>query len=89
MWDSKIASCKPGMRGELCTNINKHECEFEVRKVKYKHLFSSIKYIYQHEGIWAFSKGILPRMCINVPSTALSWGTYELLKSLLNKRARE
>jgi len=31
----------------------------------------------------AFTKGILPRMSINVPSTALSWGTYELIKSCL------
>jgi len=35
------------------------------------------------EGIGAFKKGVLPRMSINVPSTALSWGTYELIKSFL------
>lgn len=34
----------------------------------------------------AFSRGIFPRMTINVPSTALSWGTYELMKGLfINK----
>ena len=36
----------------------------------------------------AFTKGILPRMSINVPSTALSWGTYELIKGfLIGKRS--
>jgi hypothetical protein len=28
-------------------------------------------------------------MCINVPSTALSWGTYELVKSRLFDYARD
>jgi len=27
----------------------------------------------------------MPRMMINVPSTALSWGTYELVKGILTK----
>ena len=35
------------------------------------------------EGPAAFKKGILARMSINVPSTALSWGTYELFKQFL------
>lgn len=34
----------------------------------------------------AFTRGIIPRMCINVPSTALSWGTYEIIKTFLNVR---
>ena len=42
-----------------------------------------MKYIYRNEGLIAFTKGVLPRMSINVPSTALSWGTYEIVKSLL------
>jgi hypothetical protein len=44
---------------------------------------TTAKYIYKHEGISSFSKGILPRLSINVPATALSWGTYELVKSFL------
>jgi hypothetical protein len=66
-----------------------HECEFEIKKVRYRHILSSIKIIYKHEGIWAFTRGVFPRMCINVPSTALSWGTYELVKSRLFDYARD
>jgi len=32
----------------------------------------------------AFARGVGPRMCINIPSTALSWGTYEFMKKLLH-----
>ena len=39
--------------------------------------------IYAREGIGAFGRGIYPRMAINVPSTAISWGTYEFVKGLL------
>lgn len=45
-----------------------------------------MSYIYAREGIAAFGKGIYPRMTINVPSTAISWGTYEFVKGfLINK----
>lgn len=59
------------------------ECEFKVRGSRYTDLRATVKYIYRTEGAIAFTKGILPRMSINVPSTALSWGTYELIKSRL------
>jgi hypothetical protein len=65
------------------------QCEFEVRNVRYTDIFQTIKYVYTHEGISAFGKGMMPRMCINVPSTAMSWGTYELIKSFLNKLSKE
>lgn len=61
------------------------ECEFEIRKVRYKDLLSTAKYLYKNEGLVAFTKGVVPRMFINVPSTALSWGTYECVKSFLNR----
>ena len=53
---------------------------------RYTDLRATFKHIYKTEGAIAFSKGILPRMSINVPSTALSWGTYELVKNLLVTR---
>lgn len=59
------------------------ECEFELKTVRYRDFFQTIKLIYKREGLSAFSKGVGPRMCINVPSTALSWGTYELIKTFL------
>jgi len=56
-----------------------------VKHNRYKDVVTTAKYIYKHEGISSFSKGILPRLSINVPATALSWGTYELVKSFLVK----
>ena len=56
---------------------------FRVRASRYTDFRATARYIYRTEGLLAFTKGILPRMSINVPSTALSWGTYELIKSLL------
>lgn len=48
-----------------------------------------MRLIYKTEGMWAFTKGVGPRMCINVPSTALSWGTYELIKTFLGVNHKE
>ena len=62
---------------------NKQAEGFEAAKKRYADIRSTFRYIYQTEGLWAFSKGIFPRMSINVPATALSWGTYELIKSVL------
>jgi hypothetical protein len=46
-----------------------------------------LKLIYQKEGLSAFSKGILANILIFVPSTALTWGSYELIKSILGMRS--
>ena len=59
------------------------KCDFEVKKIHYRSVFETAKHIYTSEGISAFRKGIYPRMTINVPSTALSWGTYEIVKGFL------
>ena len=58
-------------------------CGFRIRHTRYADIHSTMRYIYRNEGLLAFTKGVLPRMSINVPSTALSWGTYEFVKSLL------
>ena len=75
---------------EECCEVNSRnplshapDCNFRVRSSRYADIKSTAVYIYRNEGLLAFTKGISPRMCINVPSTALSWGTYELIKSLL------
>jgi len=60
------------------------DCHFKVRSLRYTDFRATVQYIYKNEGLLAFTKGVLPRMGINVPSTALSWGTYELIKSFLN-----
>ena len=59
------------------------DCHWQVRPSRYSDFKSTVKYIYRTEGLMAFTKGVFPRMSINVPSTALSWGTYELVKSIL------
>lgn len=54
-----------------------------MRPSRYADFRSTVLYIYRNEGVSAFAKGIAPRMSINVPAAALSWGTYELIKSVL------
>ena len=68
---------------ECCEGEKKPDCSFEVKHTRYSDIKHTATYIYKNEGLGAFTKGVLPRMSINVPSTALSWGTYELIKSLL------
>ena len=64
---------------------NNEKCSFEVKKVHYRNIIQTAGEIYKTEGLRAFGKGIYPRMTINVPSTALSWGTYEFVKGILTK----
>lgn len=52
-------------------------------EAKYKDFSDVAHKIYKTEGIHGFYKGVLPRMCIVAPGVAISWGTYELFKSLL------
>ena len=66
-----------------CCEPKKNDCNFEVRKTQYRNVLQTTKQIYYNEGIGAFKKGMIPRMMINVPSAALSWGTYEFVKNLL------
>lgn len=47
----------------------------------YSDIMTTAKHIINKEGIRGFGKGALARMSINVPSTAISWGTYELIKA--------
>lgn len=81
MWDSSSEAKKVD-----CSADKSMECGFEVKQVRYHHFLQTIQLIYQREGAKAFIKGIAPRMCINIPSTALSWGTYELIKGFLTPK---
>ena len=76
--------CAKTAAGETCVG---GECGFELKKVRYRDFLQTIKLIYQREGIKAFARGVGPRMCINVPSTALSWGTYELIKNFIGSHS--
>ncbi len=64
---------------------NCKECEFEVSEVRYHDFKQTIHTIIRDEGKIAFARGFLPRILIYIPSTALSWGTYEIVKSILIK----
>lgn len=68
--------------GSNCSN-------FETKRVHYRNVFQTAMQVYQQDGVSAFRRGIAPRMMINMPSTALSWGTYELMKGLLCVNKKE
>lgn len=73
------------MRG-CCTPSTKKDCKFNVKPTRYTDVKSTIRYIIRNEGYASFAKGSIARLSINVPSTALSWGTYEMMKLLLGAR---
>ena len=69
---------------EVKTN-SANSCNFEVKKLHYRSVLETTMHVYRTEGMTAFLRGVWPRMTINVPSTALSWGTYEIMKGYLTK----
>ena len=84
MWENKIQKeMKNTESTQKSQGIQKNDYSLNVRPSRYTDIRATANYIYRTEGLIAFTKGILPRMSINVPSTALSWGTYELIKSFL------
>lgn len=50
---------------------------------KYSAIYPTYKYILENEGILGFYKGLAPRMMIFLPGAAISWSSYEYIKSLL------
>ena len=79
---------KHEMRG-CCTPSTLRDCKFDTKSTRYTDVKSTVQYIIKNEGFSSFSKGSLARLAINVPSTALSWGTYELVKSLLGAKSHK
>jgi hypothetical protein len=55
-------------------------CNFEEKKIRYRNVFETVNFIYKNEGLHAFTRGMGARMMLHVPSTAISWGTYEFVK---------
>jgi len=51
-------------------------------------LWQASKIIYQKNGLIGFTKGMVPRMLYNMPSTAISWTAYEFCKYFLQKKTR-
>lgn len=57
-------------------------------EAKYTDFRDVIRKIYASEGIGGFYKGVYPRMMLVAPGVAISWGTYEIFKSLLIKESK-
>lgn len=51
-------------------------------------LWQASKIIYQRNGLLGFTKGMIPRMLYNMPSTAISWTVYEFCKYILQKNVK-
>jgi len=49
-------------------------------QVKYKNIRNTVEIIFREEGLRGFSKGVLPRVLSNAPSSAISWTVYEMMK---------
>jgi len=65
------------------STINKMDCNSN-ETIKYKNIYSTIKYIWMEEGFFkGFFKGVTPRVINNAPSCAISWCTYEFVKNFL------
>lgn len=56
-----------------------------LKEAKYRDVRHAIKEIYKAEGAHGFYKGVVPRMLFVSPGVAISWGTYEIFKSILIK----
>lgn len=56
------------------------------KKIKYRDILSTIKTILKEEGPRGFVKGIVPRIMVQAPSSAISWTAYEMLKKMLNNK---
>ncbi len=49
----------------------------------YSNFHESVMKIYRHEGARGFLKGVIPRSISIVPSIAISWCSYEMLKNMM------
>ena len=55
----------------------------EKVRTNFRGAFQVAKHIWNTEGIFGFYRGMVPRMMISTPAVAISWTTYETLKTLL------
>jgi hypothetical protein len=54
-------------------------------KVTYKSAIDVAKHIINEEGYTGFLRGLTPRMLLHAPAVAISWTTYETMKTLLSQ----
>jgi len=58
----------------------------KLLETKYKDIKDVVHKIYAREGVTGFYKGVIPRMMLVAPGVSISWGTYEMFKSVMDKR---
>lgn len=78
-----------GLDPKFCTAKNSGQNNIEdndkLLELKYKDIKDVIHKIYTKEGVHGFFKGVIPRMLMVAPGVSISWGTYEIFKSILIK----
>lgn len=78
-----------GKGGEKVSGEFKIEEAKVLKEAHYKDIRDVASKIYKSEGVRGFYRGTIPRMFYVAPGAALSWGTYEIFKSLLKGGASE
>ena len=48
--------------------------------IKYHTIFDTTRIIFQEEGVAGFFAGLKMRMGIQAASSAIAWGTYQMMK---------
>lgn len=97
-----IASCATMPLDNIRTKLNtqcdlvpqvfcpdKIECQCTKERqgqIKYRNSITTIGIIWKQEGIRGFYKGLVPRAVTQSLSSAVSWSTYEMLKSILKRQ---
>ena len=72
----------------ISTGANPHP-EAEIN-VTYKSAVQVVRHIIREEGYMGFLRGLTPRMLLHAPAVAISWTTYETVKSILSSgRAKQ
>ena len=78
-----------GLDPQYCTAKNSGQNPAEdnnkLLELKYKDIKDVVSKIYYREGVSGFLKGVIPRMLMVAPGVSISWGTYEIFKSILDK----
>ena len=55
-------------------------------EIKYRDILSTTKTIFREEGFRGFVKGVVPRIIIQAPASAISWTAYEMIKKMLTTK---
>jgi hypothetical protein len=72
--------------GSSNSNINVNNFGENVKgidRINYRGTMQTIKHIFVEEGLFGFTRGIVPRILVHAPSVAISWTAYEAAKNIL------